>query len=48
MKIIYTSGDHVSDGTRALFVGGSDFLPKPYTPEQLTEAIERILNGPSD
>jgi DNA-binding response OmpR family regulator len=47
MKIIYTSGDHVSDGTRALFVEGSDFLPKPYTPEQLTEAIERILLGPS-
>lgn len=35
IAVIYTSGDHVSDGTRALFVEGCEFLPKPYTPDEL-------------
>jgi DNA-binding response OmpR family regulator len=43
IKVIYTSAEHVSDGTRALFVKGAEFLPKPYTPEQLTEMIHRLL-----
>ena len=45
MAVIYTSGDHISDGTRALFVEGGEFLPKPYTPEQLLESVDRLLNG---
>jgi DNA-binding NtrC family response regulator len=41
--VIYTSGAGVTDGTRALFVAFSDFLPKPYTAHQLTEAVEKSL-----
>ena len=33
----------LNGGTRALFVDGSDFLPKPYTVPQLTEAVNRML-----
>jgi DNA-binding response OmpR family regulator len=43
IKVIYTSSEHVSDGTRALFVDGAEFLPKPYTPAQLIETIRRVL-----
>ncbi len=35
LKVIYTSGQAVTDGMQALFVENSAFLPKPYTVEQL-------------
>lgn len=45
MAVIYTSGDHISDGTRALFVDNCEFLQKPYTPDQLLEMVDRLLAG---
>ena len=47
LPVLYTSGGGVTDGTRALFVDGSGFLPKPYTLGQLTEALEAIIGPPS-
>ena len=35
LKVLYTSGQAVTDGMMALFVRGSAFLAKPYTVEQL-------------
>ena len=35
LKVLYTSGQAVTDGMMALFVKNSAFLPKPYTVEQL-------------
>jgi DNA-binding NtrC family response regulator len=35
LKVLYTSGQAVTDGMTALFVKNSAFLPKPYTVEQL-------------
>jgi CheY-like chemotaxis protein len=35
LKVIYTSGQGVTDGMIALFVENSAYLPKPYTVEQL-------------
>jgi hypothetical protein len=43
LKVLYTTGADVTDGTRALFVEGSAFLPKPYTPAHLIEAIGALL-----
>jgi DNA-binding NtrC family response regulator len=43
LKVIYTTGLDVTDGTKALFVEGSAFLPKPYTPAQLIEAVGSIF-----
>ena len=34
-KVLYTSGQGVTDGMIALFVENSAYLPKPYTVEQL-------------
>ena len=45
LPVLYTSGTGVTDGTRALFVDGSDFLPKPYTVPQLTEAVTKMLRA---
>jgi CheY-like chemotaxis protein len=45
VKVLYTSGQGITDGTKALMVEGSTFLPKPYTPEQLTAAIAGLFAG---
>jgi CheY-like chemotaxis protein len=39
LKVLYTTGRPVTDGTRARFVQGAAFLPKPYTVEQLLAAL---------
>lgn len=35
LKVLYTTGQGVTDGMNALFVANSALLPKPYTVEQL-------------
>jgi DNA-binding NtrC family response regulator len=35
LKVLYTTGQTVTDGMKALFVPGSGLLVKPYTVEQL-------------
>jgi CheY-like chemotaxis protein len=40
LRVLYTTGGGLTDGTRALFVEGAAFLPKPYTRDQLIEAIQ--------
>jgi DNA-binding NtrC family response regulator len=39
LKVLYTSGQAVTDGMMALFVEKSTFLPKPYTVEQLATTL---------
>ena len=43
LPVLYTSAANVTDGTRALFVEGSAFLPKPYNIPQLTTAVNGLL-----
>ena len=42
--VLYTSGQGLTDGMQAMFVERFGFLAKPYTPEQLVEAVENILS----
>jgi len=39
LKVLYTSGQAVTDGMTALFVEKSAFLPKPYTVDQLATTL---------
>src|SRR5262245_23906922 len=39
LKVLYTSGQAVTDGMTALFVEESAFLPKPYTVDRLATTI---------
>ncbi len=39
LKVLYTTGQTVTDGMRALFVEGAKLLEKPYTVEQLSTAL---------
>lgn len=43
LRVLYTTGNSVTDGMRALFVEGTHFLPKPYTPHQLQDSVECLL-----
>jgi CheY-like chemotaxis protein len=45
IRVIYTSGDMITDGVKALFVEAAVFLPKPYKPEELLESARRLLDG---
>jgi DNA-binding NtrC family response regulator len=39
LRVLYTSGQGVTDGMRELFVEKSAFLPKPYTVDQLLTTL---------
>jgi len=39
LKVLYTTGQGVTDGMRALFVDGFAFLAKPYTVAQLLTCL---------
>jgi DNA-binding NtrC family response regulator len=40
LKVLYTTGQGVTDGMRAMFVKASALLPKPYTVDQLQRNLE--------
>jgi DNA-binding NtrC family response regulator len=45
IKVLYTSGQTPTDGIKAMFVPGSAFLPKPYTLDELEEALKKVMGS---
>jgi CheY-like chemotaxis protein len=45
LKVIYATGETLTDGMKALFVPGSLFLGKPYVPDDLLHAVEELTSG---
>jgi DNA-binding NtrC family response regulator len=41
--VVYTSAAQLTDGMKALFVWPYRFIEKPYTDQQLLQAIEELL-----
>jgi DNA-binding NtrC family response regulator len=39
LKVVYTTGQRVTDGMRALFVPSSAFLPRSFTVDQIRMAL---------
>ena len=39
VKVLYTTGQTITDGMKALFVDGSALLEKPYTVDQLSASL---------
>jgi DNA-binding NtrC family response regulator len=39
LKVLYTTGQGITDGMRAMMVEGSALLPKPYTVDQLQSSL---------
>jgi CheY-like chemotaxis protein len=48
LQVLYTTGQGVTDGLKALFVDPYGFLAKPYTPDQLQIAIQNLASGSSE
>jgi DNA-binding NtrC family response regulator len=42
LRVLYTTGNSITDNMKALYVEGAHFLPKPYTQDQLQGAVERL------
>jgi CheY-like chemotaxis protein len=43
LRVLYTTGNFVTDKMKALFVDGKHFLVKPYTQHQLQHSVEDLL-----
>jgi CheY-like chemotaxis protein len=43
LRVLYTTGNCVTDKIRALFVEGMHCPHKPYTPHQLQHSLEELL-----
>jgi len=43
LRVLYTTGNFVTDGMKAQFVEGAHCLRKPYTPNQLQHSLEELL-----
>ena len=43
VPVLYVTGQGLTDGMNAMFVGRFGFLAKPYTSDQLVTAVENLL-----
>ena len=43
LRVLYTTGNFVTEKMRALFVEGTRCLCKPYTQDQLQDSVEALL-----
>jgi CheY-like chemotaxis protein len=43
LRVLYTTGNAVTDAMKVLFVEGTHLLRKPYTEPQLRVAVEELL-----
>lgn len=43
LKVLYATGQTLTDGMKELFVSGSTFLQKPYSVEELRTALSDLL-----
>jgi CheY-like chemotaxis protein len=43
LRVLYTTGNVVTDGMKALFIKGTQCLRKPYTPGELQDSVVALL-----
>jgi DNA-binding NtrC family response regulator len=43
LRVLYTTGNFVTDTMKALLIDGTHFLRKPYTPHQLQTSVDDLL-----
>ena len=47
LRVLYTTGNFVTDRMKSLFVDGTDCLRKPYTENELRNSVEHLLGLPN-
>lgn len=47
LRVLYTTGNFVTDRMKSLFVDGTDCLRKPYTENQLRISVDHLLGLPN-
>jgi CheY-like chemotaxis protein len=45
LRVLYTTGNLITEKMKTLFIEGAHFLPKPYTQHQLHDAVEGLLTA---
>jgi CheY-like chemotaxis protein len=45
LRVLYTTGNSLTDKMRDLFVTGTHFLGKPYTQQQLQDSVDGMLSA---
>jgi DNA-binding NtrC family response regulator len=45
LRVLYTTGNRVTDEMKTFFVDGMECLGKPYTEHQLQGSVEHMLNA---
>jgi CheY-like chemotaxis protein len=45
LRVLYTTGNFITDKAKTLFIEGAHFLPKPYSQHQLQNAVEGLLTA---
>jgi len=43
LRVLYTTGNSVTEKMKALFAEGARFLRKPYSPDQLQDSLECLM-----
>ena len=43
LRVLYTTGNSITDKMKALFTEGAHFLRKPYTQYQLQDSVKNLL-----
>jgi CheY-like chemotaxis protein len=43
LRVLYTTGNFITEKMKELFVKGAHVLPKPYTEQQLLSSVECLL-----
>jgi CheY-like chemotaxis protein len=43
LRVLYTTGNSITDKMKALFAEGAHFLRKPYTQYQLQDSVKELL-----
>src|SRR6202521_315320 len=43
LRVLYTTGNSITEKMKALFIGGTHFLQKPYTEQELQNSVEELL-----
>jgi CheY-like chemotaxis protein len=43
LRVLYTTGNFVTDSMKALLIDGTHFLRKPYTPHELQKSVDGLL-----